>query len=859
MSVNVIQTSFSGGELARSLFARVDLARYKTGAARARNMFVDYRSGLSTRTGTEFIIQCLISNKYVRLVEFQYSTLSTYILEFGDQYIRFITDRGAVLETASNISAANNSSPAQVTVPGHNFVNGDWIFVQGIVGATGYNGRFYTVTVAGDVLTLYTVNGDPVNAATFGTYLSGGTAARVYKIVTPYVADDLALLKFTQSASVLTITHPDYQPRNLIRNAATNWALDIISFATSATIPTGLAALASSVGGAFYSYIVTSVDADGQESGPSTPVAMNNAVNIATTGGTIRVSWVAAAGAESYRVYKAQLSTFGVVPSGVSHGFVSEVTGITFDDSNFVPDFSVTPPIANDPFSGTNNPAVTGYFEQRQVYAAPTENPLTFYMSQPGAFNNFDYSQPLQEDDSIEGTLVSGQVNNIKHLVAMPGGLLTLTAKGAWQVNGGSSDVGITPINAKGTPQAFNGCNDLRPLLSNYNILYVQEKGSTVRDLAYSFNTNIYTGADISVLSNHLFFGYTLVDWCYAEEPFKLVWAVRNDGILLSLTYVKEQEIYGWTRHDTKGTFESVGAITEGEVDAVYAIVSRYIQGRWVKVIERFHERDFPYGAEDAWAVDCGARSTLPTPAAGLTASAATGTVTFEADSPVFTSADVGKVLRMGGGIATITTFVSATQLIGTTRRDIREVLPDDTDNTPLPALAGEWSLTATSTVFRGLDHLEGQTVSILADGSVITPQVVVNGSITLEQPATKITAGLKFVAQGQTMPLDTGEPTIQGKRKKVAALTLRCTDTRGLYAGTTFDTLSPHKELNKATPLNSAPELITGDARMIMDPAWTVEGQICWEIRDPLPATVLGVIPEIVVGDTFDTRRSST
>lgn len=857
MSVNVIQTSFSGGELARSLFARVDLARYKTGAAKARNMFVDYRSGLSTRTGTEFIIQCLISNKYVRLVEFQYSTISTYILEFGDQYIRFITEGGAVLETDFNISAADNGFPGQIIVPGHNFINGDWIFVENIVGATGYNGRFYTVTVAGNVLTLFTVNGDPVDAATFGTYLSGGTAARVYKIPSPYIAADIPLLKFTQSASVLTITHPSYQSRNLTRVAATNWTLTVNTFATSAAVPTGLALLNSAGGAAHYSYMVTSVDADGQESGPSAAGIIGPVVNISTTAGTIRLSWNAAAGADRYRVYKAQLSIFGAVPAGVSHGFVQEVDGTAFDDSNFVPDFSITPPIANDPFTGTNYPAVTGYFEQRQVYAAPTENPLTFYMSQPGAFNNFDYSLPLQEDDSIEGTLVSGQVNNIKHMVAMPGGLLMLTAKGAWQVNGGSSDVGITPINAKGTPQAFNGCNDLRPLLSNYNILYVQEKGSTVRDLAYSFNTNIYTGADISVLSNHLFFGYTLTDWCYAEEPFKIVWAVRNDGKLLSLTYVKEQEIYGWCPHDTKGTFESVGAITEGEVDAVYAIVSRYIQGRWVKMIERFHEREFPYGAEDAWAVDCGARSTLPTPAAGLTASAATGTVTFEADSPVFASGDVGKVLRMGGGVATISTFISATQLIGVTRRDIREVLPNDPDLTPLPALSGEWSLTEPQTVFRGLDHVEGQMVSILADGSVITPQVVVNGSITFQNAVTKVTAGLKFVAQGQTLPLDTGEPTIQGKRKKVAALTLRCVDTRGLYAGRTFDTITPNKELNRATPLNSAPELITGDARMVMDPLWDVEGQICWEIRDPLPATVLGVIPEIIVGDTFDTKGS--
>lgn len=850
MSDQRIQTSFASGELAPSLFARVDLAKYKSGAALLRNFFVDYRSGASTRTGTEFVIQCLVSNKRVRLIEFQYSVLTTYVLEFGDFYIRFITDGGAVLEDPFAISAANNGNPGQIAVIGHNYVNGDWLFIDGVVGAVGYNNRFVSVTVSGDVLTLYDVNGNPINAAAFGTYLSGGTTARVYKIASPYAAEDLDLIKFVQSASVLTLVHPDYVPYNLSRVAAANWTLTPISFATSAATPAGVACTASAVGTSNYSYIVTALDADGQESLPSTPGIMANAVNVSTTQGTIHVTWTAAANAASYNIYKAQISNGAAVPSGVAHGYVGNVTGLAFDDSNIVPDFLTTPPIASDPFDNGNHPGTVGFFEQREVFAAPTANPLTFYMSQPGAFNNFNYSHPIQEDDSIEGTLVSTQVNAIKAMVAMPGGLVMLTARGSWQVNGGGADTAITPINAKATPQAFNGASDVRPLVSNSNILFVQEKGSIVRDLSYNIYGNIYTGMDISVLSNHLFYGYTITEWTYSEEPFKIVHAVRDDGVMLALTYVKEQEIYGWTHYDTLGTFQSVASITEGEVDAVYTIVKRYIGGQWLQFIERFADRTFEYGAEDAWNVDCGVRSTLPEPAAGLTASAATGSCTFNADAAVFSSADVDKVLRMGGGIANITTFVTPTQVIGTLIRDIRKLLPNASTPTPLPALAGEWTLTSPATVFSGLDHLNGQTVSILADGGVVTPQVVVAGAITLAQSATKVNVGLGFTAQLQTMYLDIGEPTIQGKRKKISALTMRVADTRGLYAGTTFETLVPNKELNQATILNRPSELITSDQRVIMDPSWNEFGQICIQITDPLPATILGVIPEITIGD---------
>jgi hypothetical protein len=314
------------------------------------------------------------------------------------------------------------------------------------------------------------------------------------------------------------------------------------------------------------------------------------------------------------------------------------------------------------------------------------------------------------------------------------------------------------------------------PILATFDILYVQSKGSIVRDLSYNLYANIYTGTDISVLSSHLFYGFTVTGWAFAEEPFKVVHAVRNDGTLLNLTFMKEQDLIAWTHSVTDGDFKSVCVVTEqvsfGSVDAVYVVVERVINGNTVKYIERFAERIFPNGATNAWCVDAGV------------------------------------------------------QYIG-----------------------------ASATSFSGGEHLAGKTVTGLADGAVIPPFVMpANGNFTLPS-ASKVTVGLPYVCDLQTLQLDIGEPTIQGKEKKISQVTVRVEDTLALKIGKTFNSLVIMKDLtlgNVGSATNQVVTgLVTGDAQTIIDPSWAVPGQYCLRQDQPLPATILGVIPEVTIGDT--------
>lgn len=946
MAQPVIQHSFASGEWAPALNARVDLAKYHTGAALLRNFYVDYRGGASSRPGTKYVIQAFKSATAVRLIPFQASFTVNYVLEFGDFYIRFIYNGAPVLEAAIALTGATSAPPGVFTKNGHGLNNGDWVFTSGFSGGTWstINSKYFIVTAATtNTFELTSLSGTLLDTSGLGTW-SAGNVARIYTLPSPYAAGDLAKLKYAQNVNTLVICHPSYVPYVLTLNSAASWTITAIAFGSSVSAPTNVTVATSpATAGTFnYSYIVTAVDAhNNEESIGSTPgtVASKLSILIPSNLATNHVTWTASPGAISYNVYRAIPSSNGAVPAGSVHGYVGNVTGTAFDDSGVGADYSVTPPLPQNPFQGagvasvtvttqgtytavptatvatapaggvtatvapylgaisatvstggsgftvgdiilagtaadqplglyggvsfkiatiggggaavtvtlvnpgsitsgntpTNpvtfftvgglhsctltvtwgvagvtvtspgagytsvpgitfsagtaaatavlntasggNPSVPCYYQQRLVLAGPTTSPQQFNMSITGNYYNYNTHFPLLPNDAVQGTIVSTQLNSIKAMLPFPSGLITFGDRAAWLINGGSGNTPVTPSDTQANAQAYNGASDVPPIVANYDIIYVQAKGSIVRDLTFNFYTSIFTGTDISVLSSHLFYGYTILEWAFAEEPYKIIWAIRNDGVALSLTFLKEQEVIGWAHSDTNGLFKSVCSVVEqvsfGAVDAVYFVVQRVINGNTVKYIERLAERIFSSGATSAWCVDAG--------------------------------------LQYSG---------------------------------------------APATSFTGGEHLAGATVTGLADGTVITPFVMpTNGNFTLSPAASVVTVGLAFTPQLQTLPIDLGNPTVQSKMKKIPEVTVRVQETLGLSIGTTFNDLVPMKDLvvgNVGGQSNTVVSgLVTGDARTILDPKYYTTGQYCIQQSYPLPATVLGVIPEVTVGDT--------
>lgn len=843
MATNVIKYSFSAGEVSPTLYGRADLAKYQNGAAKAANFFVDYRGGLSSRPGSRFIGRARANAEVGRLIPFTFSTVQTYVLELGNLYFRVIRNGAYVTETPVTVTNITQANPAVLTTSGaHGMANGDDVFLTG--GQSRLAGRFYRIrNVTATTMELEDINGSAVNSIGAGVFSGAATVARIYTVTTPWPLAALRRLKSTQSADVLTITHPDYDARDITRTGHAAWTLTTRTIGSSVTAPTGLAVTGTGTG-TFYAVTVTAL-VDGEES-----VAAARVVAAASVGGRLSISWTAVAGATGYVVYKSTQGDAATVPVGTAMGYIANTTGTSFIDNNITPDFSRQAPQNTNPFTG-NPPAASAYFQQRWVAGGSNNRPSTVFGSKPGAFRNFDVSSPINEGDSYSFTLSSQDVNAIKHFVPMPGGLLAFTTGGVWQLSGGGTNQALTATDVVANPQSYTGSSDVQPIITNYNVIYVQDTGSVVRELAYNLFTNIYSGTDITVYNNHLFQPegtvVPLVSSANALEPFKLQLYVREDGQINALTYLKEQELTGWTPWTTQGKYIDVTSIKENGLDAVYSIVRRFIAGAWRTSIERFAERSFEYGAEDAWCVDCGLRNNLTPVNSVCNASASSGLVTLTTPTNIFFPSDLGKVVRFGRGIGTVTAFVSATEIKVTFVQPIADVIP--ITDVPYEQPANSWYMDAPFTTIFGLEHLEGQTVSVLADGSVAGFFTVNNGSITLQTPASKVCLGLQFICDGATLELDVGEPTIQGKRKKISAATVKLYASRGMELGSSINTLDPNKERDLVTAGRPI-DLITGDIRMVLDPLWATQGQIFFRQREPLPLSVLAVVMEVEVGD---------
>ena len=279
------------------------------------------------------------------------------------------------------------------------------------------------------------------------------------------------------------------------------------------------------------------------------------------------------------------------------------------------------------PESGTY-PSVPGYFQERRVFANTLNQTDTYFMSQTGAFTNFDSRIPPIDTDAIIGSPWSVQVNGIQWMVQTSGGLLVMTGSSAWLLAGAGSFAtnvqAISPSTQDDVPQAFTGVSPrVPPIKINYDVLYVNSKGSYYFALPYQLYV-LSEPIDITELATHLFTDFSIRENAWCEQPYKLLWAVRDDGVLLSLTYYKVQAVSGWARHDTNGYFESVCSIVEPPVDALYLATKRFPGGKTAYMIERMNNRIWNE-IDDVWAVDAGLSLPQPTPNATLTADSTYG------------------------------------------------------------------------------------------------------------------------------------------------------------------------------------------------------------------------------------------
>jgi len=894
----VYHRSFGGGELSPEMFGRIDDVRFQTGAATMRNFIALPQGAAENRPGTQFVREVKDSSKKTRLLPFTFSTTQTMVLELGAGYFRFHT-QGATLgpgTPAAYNGATAYSVGALVSSGGVNYY-----CIAATTGNAPPNATYWYALPAGiyeipnlyaeadlfdihyvqsaDVLTLVHPNYAPRELRRLGATtwvmstisFSATVAAPATPTVTANRGQSLNITAFTAANPGVATTvgnhglavgDPVYVDGGtwtggtftdgyyLVNSTPAGTTLSFSSYSTG--IPLDTTALTSWTSGGFVQfgsqaldfdnyYKVTAVAANGiDESVPS--AAANVINNLNAPGSSNTISWAAVSGAVRYNVYKRQ--------SGL-YGYIGQTETTSFTDNNIAPNLGITPPIFDPVFNSSGNyPGAVSYFEQRRVFAGTTNEPQTLWMTRSGTESDLSYSIPTEDTDRILFKVAAREANTIRHLVPLTQ-LLALTSAAEWRISPVNSDV-ITPTTISVRPQAYVGANNVQPSIVNNTVVYCSARDGHVRELGYSWQASGFVTGDLSLRATHLFDNFDISDMCYSKAPQPLLWFISSTGRLLGLTYIPEQQIGAWHRHDTDGSFESCTAVAEGVEDRLYVIVKRTIGGTTKRYVERMASRQVG-DIEDCFFVDSGLSydgtntgSTTVTvtggstwgPADVLTVTASTAIFQF----PATTDINDAIVITATDGTQYRLTILGTSSTTAATAK---------VDKVIAPALRGvattRWSFARDS--ISGLGHLEGKTVSILADGAVMPQKVVTAGTVTLQRASTVVHVGLPYDSDLETLPMTLQvEAFGQGRAKNINEAWLRVVSSSGIFIGPSLDNLVEAKQ-RTTEPYGSPPALKTDEIGVKLTPSWQQAGRIFVRQSDPLPLTIVGLTLEVAIG----------
>lgn len=438
-------------------------------------------------------------------------------------------------------------------------------------------------------------------------------------IESPYALDDVYALSTAQAGDIVYLAHKNYVLRKLTRSGTApdyEWALEEVVLNQSIAAPAAPTVTFVRDNGDDSAplnytlrYVVTAVDGDGVESVASAVGSTSGKYPTDwVVGNHVDLAWTAVDGAEEYNVYR---------ESAGYYGFIGVSRSTSFQDQNFEPDTATTPKEDWNPFEGGNNPATVAFHQQRLVLGGTKDDPASFFMSRTGDYENFRKSRPLQDDDPVEYMLASGSIDEIRWMASF-GDLLIGTSGAEYKATSGGA--AITSSDVQISVQSYWGSSWLAPLIIGQSVMHCQRSGSHVRDLYYSWESDGYAGNDLSLLAPQLVESHHIMQWAFQQSPGSNIWAVRDDGVLLCLTYMKEQNVYGWSRHVTQGKVLSVAVISGSQEDVVMLVVEREVGGAKKYFLERlagrFRDTD---GIEEAFYVDCGLTSRRETAAEMMT------------------------------------------------------------------------------------------------------------------------------------------------------------------------------------------------------------------------------------------------
>lgn len=876
-----LQPSLNAGELGPRMVARTDFAKYPLGCATLENMIPLPQGGATRRPGTVFVAEARDHDLPPRLLPFQFSTAQAYILEAGDRYFRFYKDRGRVEAAATDAAITNGAFTSDITgwdersagtgAIGHdaadrrlnlaaNGAGNEAHAEQGMTtSATGQEHviRFRVVGAAGDEIRLRigatSTGGEIVDDVAFRTgwhtYAFTPDTSPFYvqfrneraktlqiddvslidgaavELGTPYATADLAPLKVAQSADTMWICSRSHAVYKLTRSGHESWSMTEALFDDGPWLPAN-----------------------------ATPTTLTPS---ATTGTGITITASAAAGindGDGFSIRDIGRLIRIQYGSAWGHALITAVASATSVTVDVKVDFDATTAAADwrlGAWSGvTGYPGAIAFFEQRLGFAGTTRQPQTFWLSQSADFENMrpdDGAGSVEDDDALDYTISADQVNAIRWMA--PGQKLFMgTVGGEWLVQ--SDGPLLTPTDIDVKRQTAFGTADVAPQQMRGRMLFLQRAARKVLEFSFSVEVDNYRALDMTLLADHISTG-GFTEMAYQQELDSTLWCVRADGQLCALAYQPDQDVIGWSRQILGGSWQGGAAAVESAAvipgvgeDEVWIVGKRTIGGVTRRYIEVFAT---PYitGADQATACYADAALRYDDPKS-VTVVTNASSVVVTAPSHGFADGDRVRICGIRGMMALNDRVFTISDVTADTVALYDRETGDAIDGSALAPYAAGGQIRRLETTFAGLDHLNGETVSILADGGVHPAKAVSDGTLTLDYPAGTVIAGLPFTHTYKSLKWEAGSATgtAQGQIKRIHGITMILLDSLNAQVGADEASLRAVPFRGGGDAMDSAVPFFSGEKYIELDGDYTTDSRIIIQGSDPVPFTLLAVAP---------------
>lgn len=609
-AIPVLQSRFTGGEISPLASARIDAERYYQSASVLENLVAIPQGPVVRRPGTRFVA-ATDANQVGRLIPFRYSSDDSYVLEFTDSAMRVFRDHGLVTNDDDSIYElatpfdANELASLQVwqsadtcfLVDGTDWPqklvrvdHNDWTIADAAI----EDGPFLTENLTATTIAADAVSGEDVGLVASEALWQSGHVGSVWR---------LRDLVSTQTTSG-TLTAADQYSDSLACQAGGSFQWKLLG----AFVGTVALQMSSDDGASWSPYTIVS--------STSVITTTDGEVFSNDTGGDVLL-----------RVYCTEY-TSGVCPYSLwvhayMHTGVVRITSIT-DPCNAVCDVvralastDATVRWSEGAWSGVRGyPRAIASYGDRLVLASTTHQPVTIWFSATGEYESFD-SAAGDAADSFGYTLARSEQDPILWLTGQRSrGLISGTSGAVFEIEPFDSASGIRPDNP---PTVSNTlavpCASLPPILADNILLVAQRGGRKIREVLYSYDADALVAPDLTLFAEHVTLPSLesgasggVVQMAWTNQPYTLLWCVRADGELLSLTYDRNYQIASWSRHTIggSGVVESLCSIPGAEEDELWLIVRRTVGAQTVRYVEYMAPWNFGGSTEDAYYVDGG-------------------------------------------------------------------------------------------------------------------------------------------------------------------------------------------------------------------------------------------------------------